>query len=286
MQPSSPRPGDTVQVSAVNLPAGDVLYTWRINGQTADQGRSVTGVTFTAGNTGSATVVQVTAASEFETIQKSVTVRPAIVDLVWEGDTYTPPLYSGLPLVTGSSDVVVQAIPTIVQGGSLVAVSNLNYTWYVNSSPTPAAGGLGKNSVTFDVPQFANPFTVRVVAETRDGTVRASGLTTVTPESPIVVVYENAPLLGTRFDRAIMTEFALAEDEATLEAFPLYVTNKNALDYEWRVNGSVPEEVRDTPRMITLRKEGVGSGRFSIKFSMESATRLFERASTAFQLVF
>ena len=289
IRPTNPRPGDTVTVEAQNISDDDsVVYVWRVNGSVVDQGRGVTGVTFTAGSSGSATVVSVSASTDQGFVgEKTVTVRPSIVDVVWEGNTYTPPLYVGRPLATGSSSITLQAVPEIFQQGVRLAPTNLVYRWYINHSQAPVVSGYGEQSISINTPFFANPFTVSVLVTTPDGTIESSGFVTIQPFDPEIVVYENAPLLGTRFDQAIMTQFVLVEEEVTLEAFPLYVQTPRDLTYLWTLDSTAVEEVqKETPRMVTFRRQGAGSGRFTVGFSMKSLNRLFEKATTQFQLTF
>ena len=286
--PSAPRAGETVTVRAVNISApGNTTFVWRVNGSVVDQGLGVSAITITTRALGIPTTVSVSAFENGQAkAEKSITITPSEIDLVWEGNTYTPPLFEGLPRPNPSSSVTFLAVPGIVSFGQRVPAGSLVYTWYVNGSQFPLVSGYGKSSITIKPPQFLNPFTVRVVAETGDGSVRTEAQTEVKPIRPQIVIYEKAALLGYRFDRAVGGALQLEGDEVTLTAFPLFVNSLRAPTYSWSINGSAVSDTEDEGKEITLRKTGEGRGAFSLSFSLENAAALFEKASAAFLLTF
>lgn len=287
--PNSPGPFDmvTVRVQNVSGSSGGQTYQWRVNGAPVDQGLGRDTITTTLGDVGSATVISVTITENGTLVgEKSITLRPASLDIVWEGNTYRPPLYSGRPLPTGSSVTTLHAVPNMTQNGVRVSSSNLTYTWYINSSQTPHRRGLGLDTILVTSPQFENEFTVSVIAETRDGTQRAQKEVAIRPQRPEIVIYERPPLLGMRFDRAIADTATLDGNEMTFVAFPLFVNALAGPEYTWEVNGALVTETGRTDREVTLRRSGEGSGRFSIEFSLKNANALFERAASNFLLTF
>lgn len=284
--PAAPRARDTVTVRAENvLSPGNTTFVWRVNGAVVEQGLGRSAITVTVGTLGAPTTVSVSATENgIVRAQKTITITPAEVDIVWEGNTSVPPFYAGLPLTNPSSTLTLSAVPGIVKSSMRVPANELVYSWYVDDSRTALAVGTGKSSVVMETPQFANPFTVRVIAETRDGTVRAEAHADIRPVQPEIVVYEEAPLLGLIFSRALGNVFHLAEEEVTLRAFPLYVSRLDAPAYAWRLNGSPIVDTSDDGRGVTFRKSGRGGGAFSVEFSLENASLLFERARTTFLL--
>ncbi len=284
LNPESPGPRQTVSVRAENVSAG-ATFVWRVNGSVVDQGVGVRGTTVTTGPLGSETTVSVSVTDGgVSKGEKSMTLRPAEVDLVWEGNTYTPPFYLGRPLMNPSSSVRLMAVPHLVVGGVRVGASDLVYTWYMNGSQTPLITGYGKSMINVTAPQFINPFSVTVRAATRDGATVAEQEAVIEPTLPDIVVYEQAPLLGTRFERAIEDTFTLADEETTFVAYPLHIGNVDSPAYAWSLNGD--EVAGDTPREITFRRQGEGSGAYSVEFSLENTRALFERASKEFVIRF
>ncbi len=288
LSPSSPRAGDVVTVSVENILApGNTLFTWRVNGAVVDQGIGVTETTITAGRIGSATTVSVSASENgIPKGEKTLTLRPAEVDIVWEAHTYVPPFYEGLPLPNPDSTITLLAVPYIIQNGTRVPADDLIYTWHINNHQAPEVVGYGRSSITITPPQFLNQFSVSVSAKTRAGDVVARRDVRITPQRPSVVVYERAPLLGFRFDRAVGESFNLTEEEATFSAFPLYANTPLKAQYEWELNGVPVLETGSNSREITFRRQGEGRGAHSVSFSFETLGALFERASTNFLISF
>ncbi len=286
--PENPGAGETVTVRALNLGAtGSATFVWRVNGRVVDQGIGVSAISVTVGELGEPTVVSVTASNGGTVLgERTLTITPAGVDIVWEGVTYTPPLYPGRALPNPSSAITLHAIPNVVSGGNRVSSGNLVYSWYINSSQAPTASGYGRSTLTIRPPQFTNSFTVRVRAETSDGSVSASGATTIEPVSPEILFYERSPLIGYRFNRAIENSYALGGEEVTVGAFPLYVGDADTPTYRWTLDGRTIEETSQNGREVTFRRSGSGSGAFGVTLTLENAAALFERARSNFLLTF
>lgn len=284
--PEFPRAGEAVTLRAENIANGaGATYVWRVNGSVIDQGIGVRAITITAGGLGSETIVSVSASENGSVVgEKTILIHPADVDIVWEGNTYTPPFLPLRPLPNPSSSVKLLAVPHIVRDGARAAASDLVYTWRINRSQAPVASGYGRNVITATPPQFANAFEVSVVAATRDGAVQAEGVAVIRPAIPEVVIYENAPLLGIIFEKAVGDEFVLKDTETSFSAFPLYVASADAPEYEWRLNGNAVSG--NSPRDITFRREGEGGGVYTVEFSLQNALALFERVATKFSLRF
>ena len=285
--PSAPTPGERVTLSTQSFSGNqaEIVYTWRVNGAVVDQGVGVTSITITAGAVGSATEVTISANENgVPRGSASVTLRPARVDLVWEGHTSVPPLLGILPLTTGESPVTILAVPTLYAQGAAVAANNLMYVWRINNNQAPIKSGVGVSSIVVTPPSFASAFGVSVTASTRDGGTVASNRIVIEPTQSHILVYENAPLLGIRLDRAITGQFPLLGDEATFSMYPVYVERAGNLGYRWTVNGA--EATSTSPREITFRKTGAGQGHYTIGASYTSASKLFERATSSFLLTF
>jgi len=287
--PATPAPGERVFVRAqsVRAPTTGATFVWRVNGTVAEQGIGRDSVTITAGEAGTTMNVSVSMSENgVSRGEKSVVIQPASIDLVWEGNTYRPPFYIGRPLMGGDGSVTITAVPTVVRGGARISAGDLVYSWFVNGSAAPKKRGYGVNTITMNAPLFKNEFVVSVTAETIDGILAASNQTRISPVSPESVVYENAPLLGIRFDRAIQGADTFEGEEKTYVAFPLTVGNADNLSYGWKVNGNRVAETGANAREVTLRRSGEGAGAFPIEFSFENAAALFERATTGFLLTF
>lgn len=286
--PSYPSPGDIVTFRVVNTPGSPETpsFVWRINGQIIDQGVGRNAITTPVGDIGSALSVSVTAVATNYSASGQTVIRPSSVDIVWEADTETLPFVPLLPLPNGESLIHFYAVPNVAQNGARVSQENLKYTWYVNGAQAPTLSGIGEFSFKARPPQFENKFTVSVIVETRDGSVRAQAASTITPTRPYVLVYEDAPLLGLRLDHAVMEDVTLREDEIRLTGFPIAVHDRDSLEYSWSVNGQPTNQTGETERDLTLRRESGGSGVATVNFSFVNSKSLFEKALGSFLIRF
>lgn len=287
--PSTVEPNESFTVRA-HLPgnvSGSATYIWTVNGVVVEQGVGRSAVSLEAGGAGSVTSVSVSVSEGgVLRVQKEIVVNPASVDLVWEGNTYVPSLYQGRPLPTGSSSITLLATPDIIQNGARVSANDLVYYWYVNDAQAPKKTGYGGNSFTLTTPQFENEFTVSVVVETRDGGVRARNQVSIKPVRPDIVIYQDAPLLGIRFDKVISSMYRMQNGEVTFTIFPYFITNTNDPLFAWFVNNLPADEGSAEPRAITFRKTAEGQATFSISATLENNKKLFESAEKNFVLTF
>ena len=289
VQPEHPTPGQTVTLTISDFEgsADNTSYVWSINKKLIDQGVGKTSISFTAGALGSSYEVQVLAVENGRARGSvSTTVRPAMVDIVWEGNTSTPPLYLGRPLPNGQSTVTVLAMPHLFLGTKEVPSSGVIYTWKVNGTLIQKQSGYGKQSASVSPPRFGSSFTVFVQAATPDGRVTAENSVVITPRTPTAVVYENAPLLGLRFDKAVNGSFPFTTDEVSFVAYPLFVSNPDNLSYAWSLDGAAFDTDTSKPRAVTFRKVGAGTGTHEVSFSFKNSAHFLEGGEKKFQLKF
>ena len=289
LSPLHPVPGQPVIVTVKNVadhPDG-YAYIWSVDGQVVEQGIGLMSITVRASASGQASTVTVTAvAGNVPQESVSVVIRSADVDLMYEGDTATPPFFGGRPLPNGQDAARVFALPNIAQGGSAIPPSNLIYRWSVNGAYVPALSGYGKQSANVVPPAFGSPFTVSLHVETKDGLVAAENQTVIEPIEPSVVMYRKAPLLGILLNSAVGEQHGLEGDEVSFFAQPLYANTSGNLTYAWRVDGDVFEPNPENPLVTTIKKIGSGRGSHSVEFSFENANKFLIHASKLFHLTF
>lgn len=286
--PETPGPYSTVTLFAENvLNKGAHSYTWIVNGTVAVEGIGVDHTNVTMRGVGETTNITLRVYDENGALTSEVskTITPAELDLVWEGNTFVPPFYAGRPLPTGDSTVTVSAVPDLRVGGARVAKDNLVYEWYINDAQAPYRTGYGLDSITITPPFFDSVFSVSAVAKTRSGTPSVRNSISIAPRAPDIILYEQNPLLGTLFNKAITSAYALASDEVTLRLFPIFAVDPTATTYTWKVNGSNVDP-GTVARELTLRKTGSGSGRFTIEAAFATGQELFENAKRNILLTF
>lgn len=194
------------------------------------------------------------------------------IDLLWQGNTYTPPFYEGRALWSGQSNITFVAIPHIpgVSNPSL-----LEYKWTKDSVVLGSISGIGKNSLSFSDSIFGKPVNIKVEVFASDGALLASQSTTLSPQDPKILIYENNPLYGFLFNREVGDQYTIKGNEVTFASFPLFFSasdrNSGVMEYLWTTNSGSSENSNS----VTYRvPEGVsGSSRITVKASNVDKSR-------------
>ncbi len=136
--------------------------------------------------------------------------------------------------------------------------------------------------ITVVPPFFDRPFTISVRVQTLNGLYASESATTIAPVRPYVIVYEDRPLTGVSFNRAVRPTAVLSGAEVTYRGYPLYVENPASLTYGWLLNGASIEVDTKNPRGVTFRKDNDTAGSFSVSFSFSNVAKIFEGATSKF----
>lgn len=154
------------------------------------------------------------------------------VDIVWQGRGYSSPFYKGRTLWSKQSQINFLAIP---QG--LGDPASLDYIWSKNGTVLGKISGVGKNTLSVNDTLFSKPMTIKVEIVKGEEELLADASVTLTPSSPFVSIYENNPLYGFSFHKAVLNNYVMNDKESTFTAFPLFFsTNRNddtSLIYKW-----------------------------------------------------
>ena len=91
------------------------------------------------------------------------------VDLIWEGETYTPAFYAGRPLPSAGNLVRVAALPYAVKNGRRLSSNQLIFNWIKDQNPIQSASGRGKDVLEYRAETNGAPSVVRVEVSTVSG---------------------------------------------------------------------------------------------------------------------
>lgn len=217
----------------------------------------------------------------FFTLIFAPSVSAQSVDLVWQADTYTPPLYKGLPLWTNESRITLVAIPQIANASSLI------YRWKKDGVVLGMSSGVNKRSLSFSDSVLSLPVEIELDLFVEEGASPvASARTVIRPTGFKLVAVEDSPLLGLLLNRAVAQNFDLGEKEVSFVALPFFadVTTRFApvLSYSWTTNtGDKREENR-----VTYRAPEEGSGSASVTLRVTNARTLAQPAGVNFLIRF
>ena len=203
------------------------------------------------------------------------------VDLLWQGETYTPPFYQGKTLWSNQSGITLVAMP---QG--LGNQANLNYKWSKNGTVLGNINGVGKNTLPYIDTVLSRPQTIKLEIFSLDDDLLATNSIVITPSPPSVLIYEKNPLYGFMFHKEVSKTYPLSEREVTFTAFPLFFSALDRLNpgltYEWRTNTG-ETEIRNSVTYRTL--EGL-SGSSLVSVNLANQDKIMQTSKKSFLIQF
>ncbi len=187
MVPLNPLPLQNVTITAQSYSTdiNQANMTWTYNDKTIASGVGQTAITIVAPASGVAGTITVTASGAgFDTTSATLLLRPASVDLLWEGvDSYTPPFYKGLALPSLGGIIRVTAIP------SISAPKQMSFAWSHNGDAQPSRSGYNKSSFVFQNSDLVPTDQVEVSGQS--GSFSGTSSVAIAPGDPTVVGYAN-----------------------------------------------------------------------------------------------
>lgn len=203
------------------------------------------------------------------------------VDILWQGEAYTPPFYEGRAPWSRQSTITLVAIP---QG--IGNPSSLHYKWSQDGTVLGLVSGPGRNTLRFEDSIFSKPQLIKVEILSLEEEVLAENQVVITPVNPVALIYEKNPLLGYMFHREVGNEFRLKEGEATFSAFPFFsappLRDGANLTYRWRTN-STDSGVGHT---VTYRVPEGGEGSARVGLIISNSSKILPNLSRNFLVQF
>lgn len=257
LSPEYPRPYQVVTVSPesnlIDLAASQVVIS--VNGSVVYQGSGSESAQVAVGGPGQTTTITVRATNNGQVYSKSVEVRPADVALLLEPSASSHPFYKGGSLIATEGRLRLVAVPDLrTAAGVSLNPANLVYTWRNGNQLLTSASGIGKSVLSATAPVRYRDTVISVTVSTQDSSLVAQASAVISPTDPFVRIYENDPLLGPRFERALSGRITLADSEQTYRAVPYHFGTTPSLT--WEVNGTASQVGQD----ITVRPAGSGRG--------------------------
>ena len=291
MSPQYPAPGDTVTLSvstqALDLDRSEIV--WFADEKEIARGFGLTQTSVTFGAEGESTDIVVVAEDDTGLLARAATsIRPSEVDFLWEATSYVPPFYEGRTLPGTSGTIRAQAIARFrASDGSLVPEQDIVYTWYRNGSI--AASGRGKARVALPAPSPFSTDVIRVTAISADNAYSGSASARIPAVDPFLVFYEDHPLFGVLYHRALEGSVNTLETELEVSAVPYFANVASpadpALTYEWKVGNALIQADPDAPQILSLAANGY-RGSLPVSLTLMSLTDVAMRAVGGWELVF
>lgn len=282
--PENPSPGQntTIKLESYLTDLNRAKITWLVNGKIERSGTGMTSFSTAAGPSGS--TVTVTAAittAEGKQYQRTVSLQPADVDLIIEGQSYTPAFYKGKSLYLYQGDVGIIAIPNFINNKTRIDPKKLIYTWKSNDTVLGNVSGYGKDSIVIYGNVISRPTAVSVTVTSEDGAISGYKTINLSPQMPKTLLYEDSPLLGTLFNKSLSGSFKLVGDEVRIRAVPYYFSGEfphdsTSISYAWQMNS---DTANSRGNSIVLRKAPGLSGNSSVSVKTTSTSKILQFTS-------
>lgn len=283
--PENPAPDSSILITidsySVDLDSSNI--TWLINDKVIKEetgGKTITTQTGSS-NTSINIEIKITPLGGAE-FSKTITLKPASVDLLWAGKSYTPPFYKGLSLYTKQNTILLVAIPNNTNSsGALIKPENFIYTWSKDGTVLGSLSGYGKNTLSMTDSILGQPMKISVVATNTDKSFTAENSIYISPTKPFILFYENSPLYGLRTEYALTDNFIMKDKEINVVGLPFYYAKIDTIDgslkYSWSLNNTKVESSYNN--YITLRQNDASSGESLVSLKVENPKRILQNDS-------
>jgi len=280
--PDTPGPNATVSASIISysFDVNRANITWVLNGKTKLQGTGQKNFSFVTGNLGTRTDISVSITAEGGIqLKKNFSFQAADVDILWEALNYTPLAYKGKALAVSGSMIKITAIPYFPESSS-----RLIYEWQIDYKNFPDVSGTGKNSFVFKSADIYNANKIGLTVSNYDRSVVAKKSIDIEIGAPKIVLYEESPLEGTKYNRALAGDVQLEQDEITVRVEPYFfsIRDLGKLSYEWLMNG---EKVfsEEFSNAFSFRK-GESSGRSLVNVKASNPSNILQYADSSLEI--
>ncbi len=243
--PQIPSPNETVSAKVISNNYEDLSranITWSINN--IDKKREIGGTTFQFQAPAAGKKIEL-----FVTVEKTngaifsnfINIQTANLDLIYEANTYVPPFYKGRSLFVTQSEITVAAMAEVFENGAKLPKNKVIYNWYYNDNYASNLSGIGKDSARFEGDILSRPFSVSVIVESLNPGIKSKNKILIKPVPSKILMYENNPIYGSLFEKALTGIFNFDREEVGITAVPYFFSTKDRtskdIKYSWSENG-------------------------------------------------
>ncbi len=294
ISPANPRSGDTIilELSSYGIDLDTAKITWYIDGVATKEGAGQKTLTIQAKNSGDTTVIRtVVETADGVSVETTKQVSPSGVDIVIEPTSFVPAFYQGKPLFINQGIARVVAIPDVMISGKKASSKNLVFRWQRDDTFLQSLSGIGKDSVIITGTVPIRDITVSVQITDSSGNIIAANSKVIVANSPEILFYENSPLYGILFNKAITNSYYLGDrEELKIVAKPYFFNVKTDdstdLGYAWSVNGN-PVATEGKTNELILRQTGTNlKGTASISLDVNNLIKIFQYTTAGFNITF
>ncbi len=292
--PTIPQPGQqvSVRVTGYSTDLNKAKITWTLDGKVLSSQTGATTFAFNAPANGVVSRLVITIVKEDGgVISRTLVINPADVDLIYEAETYAHPFYKGKRLYTSESEVNFIAIPNFLSSnGTKIPASSLIYTWKVNGTVLQNVSGYGKHTYSTKGTLIERPSTVTVDVSAVNSTLKATQSIQLQSTTPTVTLYENNPLLGIVYEKAIEGSFVLERPQVDFEGVPYFFSGdyKDSTDFNfaWYINGNRITSKAPNENYMVLRNDNNDEGKAVINVALNHTKNILQTTGVSLNLDF
>ncbi len=290
ISPENPAPGQNVDITIQDYQSdiNKAKIAWLKNQKQFAQGMGLNTISVTAPASGKTLeIMAVITTSDGAEIRKVITIKSGDIDMVWETGGYTPPLYKGKVPFAYQNYLKVVAIPHLVDvNGKTIKPSQLVYKWKKDDVAMQDQSGFGKQSIVIKGDIVPRPFSITVDVGSVDSTVHGTGDLRFEAAAPTITFYEDDPLYGVYYNKAVGDAFTLSHNEAKILSAPYGFNINSGLTYEWSINQILHDELAQN-KNIVLKVNGTDQGRSDVSLTLKNiGDDILQSATANFTAIF
>lgn len=289
--PVNPTPNSpvTAKVRSFQFDVNRATIIWEVDGKIIAGGLSEKTIQLVAPDLGKikTITVYVTTADDIKASQ-SLILSGNDLDFLWEAMTFVPAGYKGKALPTAGATVRISAIPYLFKDEKKLAPESLIYEWSLDFKRKINDSGAGKDSFVFSLDNNKNHTVVLKISDRLETIGFEKGFSISGDDTPPeILLYEEHPLEGPIYRRALSNEINLRAGDLALRAEPFYFSLENIanLSYEWKMNNK-PLAAGENSRVLNLLAPAEDGGRATIEINIKHPDKFLQFADAALNIVF
>lgn len=279
----------TVKLSYPYIDLGGTKIIWLNNDEVAEEGIGMTTHSVDLGALGSK--IKITAIIGIPNskgqVQNSITISPAVMDILWEAQTTVPPFYHGKAVPSNESPVKTFAIAYF---GTSTPNTAITYSWTKNKTISMGEGINLVNALFLGA--WENKSTeVSVTAKYAD--LIANKTVKIPSYKPSIVFYEVSPTQGILTQEVLNNNPIKNTIELAVQAIPFGFANKerikDQIQYDWSIGSNKIKSGRGSSfETVTFSKSDISlkTGEIAIKLLAQNVINVMQYSETTFKWAF
>lgn len=260
---------------------------WLKNGKIEQEGIGLKNYSFRTGKAGEEIRIEVVVVlSNGLSFNKSFTINPASVDVIWEADSYTPPFYQGKALHPRQGSLKLVANPEFYKDNSRIPPENLVYNWYLGEDALQDQSGYGRRVAIIDGNILGDTERIYLLVTDPKNNISAENYLDISPVEPEILFYENNSYYGYLFNQALSGTVDLRSSEIQIVAEPYFISRDgNLIEYNWRLNSGSSNELKNSRSAVFRKPEGE-EGESLIRVNINNLQRILQFANGSLRIRF